>query len=338
MSHRRPTPAPPMDFGPNDRPPRRRLWPFVSGGVIAGLVVVALVTVFVVRRDDAAAGAEPRTAPIVLADGVTAGGRLSGQARTLAEALAQRGLECSVRFTGADGGQTGCFAFQQAGRTTVETVFQYQPDGSVIGLNIKATGSKDTGPALRTLVGSVAPIVFPADLPTVTDVLERAFAGFPDGSWGKYEIIGRGEKTFLSASKLNTTPIKVPVLRLDTTEPRLADALRADGFTCTGDNETCAGQPGMALRFSGPDTGITYLVATAATGATTQKTFEQLRARVFGHLSGRAVEPVRDWVTQHLDGRSHSAYVAGWRVDLQVTSNKQIRLVLFNEELWLVPG
>ncbi len=42
MSHRRPAPAPPIGLGPNDRPPRRRLWPFVSGGVIAGLVVVAL--------------------------------------------------------------------------------------------------------------------------------------------------------------------------------------------------------------------------------------------------------------------------------------------------------
>jgi hypothetical protein len=326
-----------MGYEPNDQPPRRRLWPFVSGGVIAGLLVVGLVAAFVVRRDDAAAGAEPRTAPLVLADGVTAGGRLSGQARTLAAALAQRGLECSVRFAGADGGQTGCFAFQ-AGRTTVETVFQHQPDGSVIGLNIKVNGSGETVPALRTLVDTVGPIVFPADLPTVTDVLERAFAGFPDGSWGKYEIIGRGEKTSLSASKLNTTPIKVPVLHLDTTEPRLADALRADGFTCTRDNETCAGQPGMALKFSGPDTGITYLVATAATGATTQKSFEQLRAKVFGHLSGSAVEPLRDWVTQHLDGRSHSAYVAGWRIDLQIAANKQTRLTLFNEELWLVPG
>jgi hypothetical protein len=335
MSLHRPAPAPRTEI---ESPPRRRLWPFILSGLLAGLLVVALVAAFVVRRDDATAGAESGTAPLVLADGVTAGGRLSGQARTLADALAQRGLECSVRFAGANGGQTGCFAFQYAGRTTVETVFQYQPDGSVIGLNIKVTGSGETGPALRTLVDTVAAIVFPADLPTVTGVLERAYAGFPDGSWGKYEIIGRGEKTSLSASKLNSTPIKVPVLHLDTTEPRLADALRADGFTCTGDNETCARQPGLALKFSGPDTGITYLVATAATGATTQKAFDELRAKVFGHLSGSAVQPVQDWVTQHLDGRSHTAYVAGWRVDLQVAEGKQIRLTLFNEEVWLVPG
>jgi hypothetical protein len=297
--------------------------------------VVALVMVFLVRRDDAAAGAETPTA-LVLADGVTAGGELSGQARTLADALTERGMACGVRFTGADGGQTGCFASAQTRRTTVEAVFQHQPDGSVIGLNIKVVGG-NARPVLGALIDSVGPIVFPADLPTVTATFERAFAGFPDGSWGNYQILGRGEKTSLSASKLNTTPIKVPVLHLDTTEPRLADALRADGFTCTGDNETCTGQPGTALKFSGPDTGITYLVATAAAGATTEKTFDQLRVKVFGHLSGSAVGPVRDWVTLHLDGRSRSAYVAGWRVDLEVTNNKQIRLTLFNEETWQVP-
>lgn len=305
--------------------------------VIAVLVVAAAVAVFVVRRDDSAVGAESRTAPLVLADGVTAGGRLSGQARTLADALAQHGLDCSVRFTGVDGGQTGCFA-KQTGGTTVEAVFQHQADDTVSGLDIKVTGPRDTGQIIRTLLESVGRIVFPADLPKLVDITEHAFAGFPDGTWGTYVIVGHGKKTSLSASKLNTVPIKIPLLQLDSTEPGLADALRADGFSCTADNETCTAQPGMALKFSGRDTGLTYLVATAATGATSQKTFEQLTGKVFGHLSGSAVEPVRDWLTQHLDGNSHSVYVAGWRADLEVTTGKQLRLTLFNEERWLIPG
>ncbi|WP_433016736.1 hypothetical protein [Kribbella sp. CA-294648] len=308
----------------------------MSGGLVAGLVVIALVVAFLARRDDAAAGAESSTTPLVLAEDVTAGGELTGQARTLADAMAQRGLGCGVRFLGADGGQTGCFAWSRSSQTTAEVIFQHQLDGSVIGLNIKVTGSKNPSVVLRALTDGAGPIVFPADLPKVTDSFER-FGGFPEGSWGNYRVFMHRQKPSLSASKLNTTPIKVPVLHLDTAEPRLADALRADGFTCTGDNETCAGPPGTALRFSGPDTGITYLVATAASGATTRKTFDQLRAQVFGHLSGSAVGPVRDWVTLHLDGRSHSAYVAGWRVDLAVTAGKQIRLTLFNEEVWQVP-
>ncbi|GAA0939392.1 hypothetical protein GCM10009554_29090 [Kribbella koreensis] len=333
MSHR-PAPAPSLDRR-LDQPHRRR-WPFVC--VVAVLVVLAVVAVFAIRRDDSAVGAESRTAPLVLVDGVTAGGRLSGQARTLADALAQHGLDCSVRFTGADGGQTGCFAGRQIRGTTVEAVFQHQPDGTVIGLDIKVNGPRDTAQTIRALLDSVGTIVFPADLPKLIDITQRAFAGFPDGTWGTYVIVGHGKKTSLSASKVDTTPIKVPVLHLDTTEPALADALRADGFSCTADNETCAAQPGMTLKFSGPDEGITYLVATAATGPTSQETFAQLADKLFGHLSGSAVQPMRDWLTKHLDGNSHSAYVAGWRADFEVTTGKQLRLTLFNEERWLIPG
>jgi hypothetical protein len=62
------------------------------------------------------------------------------------------------------------------------------------------------------------------------------------------------------------------------------------------------------------------------------------RDKLFGHLGGSAVQPMRDRLTKHLDGNSHSTYVAGWRADLEVTPSKQLRLPLFNEERWLIPG
>lgn len=347
MSLHRPTPAPPTGFEPGVHPPRRRLWPFVVGGVVAGLLVVALVAAFAVRRDSEPAAAEQ----LVLAGGVTAGGSVSGQARTLADALVQRGLGCSVRFTGADGGQTGCFTFREAGRTTMEVVYQYQPDGTVIGLNIKvnAPDSTENAPVLRSLVNTVAPIVFPADMADVTSVLQ-AWAGWPDGSWGNYEIVSRGPRPSLSASKAGSKPIKVPVLHLDTPETGLADGLQTDGFACARDNESCrgkyAGKPGLTVQMSGPDTGITYLLASAAVGGDSQKAFDELQTKIFGHLRGNAVEPLKQWLAGHLDGRSHIAYVAGWRVDLQVFHGTtaatkeqpgQLRLTVFNEEVWQVP-
>jgi hypothetical protein len=94
------------------------------------------------------------------------------------------------------------------------------------------------------------------------------------------------------------------------------------------------------------DTGITYLLVNAATGATTQPAFDKLQGKVFGHLRGDAAQPLRQWLAGHLDGRSHIAYVAGWRVDLQVfhgttaaakKQQGQIGLTVFNEEVWLVP-
>jgi hypothetical protein len=172
--------------------------------------------------------------------------------------------------------------------------------------------------------------VFPTDLPGV-DYLLRNWGGAYEGPWGKYEVVPRGPKAEVSAAKLDTTQLDVPVLHLDTTENGLAEDLRSAGFTCSAAAETCTGKPGLAAKFSGPDSGITYLVATARAGAA----FDELTTEIFGHLSGDAVGPVRAWVTQHLDGRSHGAYVAGWRVDLEAVPGKQLRLTLFNEEIWM---
>lgn len=316
-------------------PRRRRLWPAILSGVLAVALVAAVVAVLLVRRNETDATASP----LMLADGVSAGGSLTGEARTLADAVVKRGLECSARFTSAEGGHAGCFAYHSPSRTTASVTYQYRPDGTVTAINIQVQGTGETGPSIRALTATVGKILFPADMPKVNEVFD-IWAGGAGGSWGELWVQGRGPKTQVSGKKRGAQQLKVPVLHLDTTEPGLAKDLTADGYTCTPDNETCQGKydgkPGLALKFSGPDTGLTYLVATAATGATTEKAFDQLRTAVFSHLNGAAVAPVQDWVSQHLDGRSHIAYVAGWRVDLEVSAGKQIRLTLFNEEVWMV--
>ncbi|WP_432888438.1 hypothetical protein ACQPYH_07610 [Kribbella sp. CA-245084] len=251
---------------------------------------------------------------------------MTGQAKALADALTTRGLECSVRFTSADGGHSGCFA--TSGRTTLAVAFQYKQGGAVSALTIKATGKGETAPALQSLVATVGPVAFPADLEKLTGVLRQTWGGAMEGNWGKYEIVARGPKTVINAERFGNQQIKVPVLHLDTTEPELAKDLTGDGYTCATDNETCQRKPGLALKFSGADTGITYLVATGATSA-------QLSEDLLDRLHGSAVAPIQDWVSQHLDGKTHIAYVAGWRVDLEVIG-KQLRLTLFNEEFFLL--
>jgi hypothetical protein len=269
---------------------------------------------------------------------LTAGGAMTGGAQALAEALTARGLECSVRFTGKDGGQAGCFAPPSG--SSIAVVYQYQPDGTVNALTIDVKGKGETAPMLQATTGMVGQVAFPKDLPGLMTTLRKSWGGATEGTWGKYEMVARGPKTVLNAEKFGNKQLAVPSLRLDTTEPELANALAADGYTCAADHETCqgkyAGQSGLALKFSGPDDGgITYLVSTAATGATTSKAFEQLRATVFGHLRGDAATPVQEWVGRHLDGRSHIAYVAGWRVSLEVTPGRQTRLTLFNDWFFL---
>lgn len=327
---------------PTRRPARKAVWPFVLSGVLACALVAGAVVFFVVRRDTPAATGPADSATAgssrMLAEGVTAGGTMTGAAKTLATALTGRGLECSVRFTTADGGHSGCFL--AAGGGTVAVEYQYQADGAVNALTLVIKGKSETAPILQTLTATIGQVVFPADRSAVLTTMRQSWGGAVEGKWGKYEIVGRGSPTRLDAEKFGNKQLKVPSLHLETTELGLAKALNADGYTCAGIQPTCqgqyAGKPGLALKFSGPDDGgITYLVATAATGTTSEKAFAQLRSTVFGHLRGDAVAPVQEWISQHLGGGSHIAYVAGWRVDLEVTAGKQIRLTLFNEEFFL---
>ncbi|HZX07917.1 hypothetical protein [Kribbella sp.] len=317
--------------------PRRAAWPFVLAGVLAVLLVGGAATFFLVRRDTPTATVTQDSGQS-LAEGVSVGGVMSGAAKTLADTLAGRGLECSVRFTTADGGHSGCFA-EESG-TSIAVVYQYQPDGTVGALTIDVKGKGETAPTLQATTAAVGQVAFPKDVPGLLSTLRNSWGGASEGSWGKYEMLARGKKTVLNAEKFGNKQLKVPSLSLGTTEPELAKALTADGYTCAADHETCQGRyadrPGLALKFSGPDDGgLTYLVGTAATGATTGKAFEQLRTTVFGHLRGDAVTPVQEWIGRHLDGRSHIAYVAGWRVSLEVTPSKQTRLTLFNDWFFL---
>lgn len=320
-----PAPQPPVPHPPAPRPPARRAaWPFVLSGALAFLLVAGAAAFFLVRRD------APAPMTDQLADGVSAGGTMTGDARKLADALTAGGLECSVRFTSADGGHAGCFAATSS--TTIATVYQYGPDGTVHALTIDVRGKSETAPTILALTAMVGKVAFPADVADLVSTMRRSYGGATEGKWGKYEIVARGPKTVVNAEKFGNKQLKVPVLHLDTTEPELAKSFAADGYTCTSDNETCQRKPGFALKFSGPnDGGITYLVATAAPDTA----FEQLRAAVFGRLQGAAVAPMQDWIGQHLDGRSHAAYVAGWRVSLEVSPGKQTRLTLFNDEFFL---
>ncbi|WP_427885131.1 hypothetical protein ACQHIV_23395 [Kribbella sp. GL6] len=301
--------------------------------MLAVLLVGGAATFFLGRRDAPTAAVSPDSVQ-TLADGVSVGGTTTGAAKTLADTLTARGLECSVRFTSANGGHAGCFAAVNG--ASVAVVYQYQPDGAVNALTINVEAKGETAPTLQAVTAAVGQVVFPKDLPGLMSTLRNSWGGALEASWGKYEIVGRGAKTVLNAEKFGNKQLAIPSLHLDTTETEFADALTADGYTCAADHQTCQRKPGLALKFSGPDDGgLTYLVTTAAAGAETGKAFEELRGTVFGHLRGAAVAPVQEWIGRNLDGRSHIAYVAGWRVSLEVSPAKQTRLTLFNEWFFL---
>jgi hypothetical protein len=65
----------------------------------------------------------------------------------------------------------------------------------------------ETGPALKDVVSTVAPVVFPADQAELTTTFRTAVGGGVSGSWGDFEIVGIGPRGSLSASKAGSTPI-----------------------------------------------------------------------------------------------------------------------------------
>jgi hypothetical protein len=81
--------------------------------------------------------------------------------------------------------------------------------------------------------------------------------------------------------------------------------------------------------------------------ATTKKAFQDWVDAAFGLVQGGGVLDVKRWIGEHLDGKSHSAYVCGWRVDLKVTYDSPFgaqsvptycRVITLTDGLWTVPS
>ncbi|WP_328334932.1 hypothetical protein OHA70_20445 [Kribbella sp. NBC_00382] len=346
-------------------PGRRRLSGVVVGvgvGVAAiALVVALLVVVVLVVNNRGSGGTAPAAGPNV----ATVGGTTTGQAKELTDALTDKGMDCSVRFTLAGGGQAGCFSWSEKGITSIEVLFQYAADGTVIGLNAKAVSDAD-GEAVTTLpraVAAVAPVVFDADgakvKAAVAQLATTDQAEF-DGSWGKYKVRDGASGSTLSAAKSGANPLTVPSVQMNTTPATVADGLTAKGFTCTSGDADCNGtyRGGKGRLSVMTTTGLrsdelTYLLVGAddkakdANTATTKKAFQDTVDTAFGLVQGGGVPDVKKWIGEHLDGHSHSAYVGGWRVDLKVTYDSPFgaqnvptyyRAITFTDTLWTVPS
>ncbi|WP_166678541.1 hypothetical protein [Kribbella voronezhensis] len=324
------------------------------------ILIVGGVAVWLTQRggDDGGSAAAP--APNV----AQAGGETTGQAKELTDALIGKGLECSVRFTIAAGGNAGCFSWADKGTTSAEVLFQYDSGGTVIGLNLKTFSQKEgvafvtLAPVLRT----VSEVVFGAD----QDKVARAVAELPttddatfDGAWGKYHVREGASGTTVSAAKSGKYPLTVPRIEMASSPAKLADALTAKGFTCDAAREDCSGSfrdgKGRTSVLSAGlgSGGISTLIIGAADTSrdadaeTTKETFAELVGNTLGTAGGNGLSDVQKWSADHLDGQSHSAYVGGWRVDLVVKYGtaygdaelaSSFGLTVSTDSLWTVPG
>jgi hypothetical protein len=304
--------------------------------------------------------AAPSTAPNV----VQVGGVTTGQAKALSDALTAKGLDCTVQFTITAGGNAGCFSWADKGRTSTEALFQYQTDGTVIGLNVKTDSPQDgvSLAALASALQTVAPIVFAAD----QDKVAQAVAALGttddttfDGTWGKYQVHDGAGGSTVSAAKSGSSRLSVPRIEMVSRPAELADGLADKGLTCNVTRESCNGTfrgdlGRMAVLSSGLGSGgIMHLIVAAddtardADAGATKKAFTDLVRTTFGIARGNGLADVQKWFADHLDGESHSAYVGGWRADLVVKYGtapgapglaNDYELTVRGDARWTVPG
>jgi len=331
-------------------------------GVVLVLVVAGAV-VWLTQGGDSG-GSAPASAPSTVPNVAKVGGETTGQAKDLSAALTGKGLECTVRFTGNAGGQAGCFRWADKGTTSSEVLFQYQPDGTVIGLNLKAVGQRE-GAAFAELAlafQAVASVVFPADqdkvAQAVADVGKVDDTSF-DGTWGKYHVRDGASGTTVSAAKSGATQLAVPDIQMANPPAKLADAFSAKGFSCNATREDCdstfRGGKGRLSVLSSTvvPQGILQLIIGAddtsrdANSDQTKQAFSNLVHTTLGIAGGNGLPAIDKWFDEQLGGDSHSAYIGGWRVDLVVKYGtpygspnlaSSYRLTISADTLWTVPN
>lgn len=142
---------------------------FVGGGLIA-VVLVGLLIFLGVKTlggdDEPISQPNPTTQPTNQPTGDPTGnptgeptgeptggpsgelGNATGQAKAATDKLLAAGYQCSDLFNGAQGAHRGCFKYD--GATSAEVVYQFQPDGSIIGVLIKSEDSDNVNNAQVT--------------------------------------------------------------------------------------------------------------------------------------------------------------------------------------------
>ena len=116
--------------------------------------------------------------------------------------------------------------------------------------------------------------------------------------------------------------LEVPLKLFDNTVAEVVSGLTAKDFQCTSfcrKGEVGAGKATQYVHaFDGSGGGLRTVLVNASGDSDAAKTaFEAALADVSTTLQSPDAPTLHAWITTHLDGKSHTAYVNGWRIDLQ---------------------
>ena len=301
---------------------------YIGGGVI-GVLVIGLLVFLGVKAlggdDDPVTNptTQPTTGPET-PGGDSAGGELgnaSGQAKTATDKLQGDGYQCSDLFNGEQGAHRGCFKYD--GATSAEVIFQFQPDGTVIGVLIRSENADNVNNAAATFDSAVQAIGNDAfGGSEVAKVQQFVKGGQKSGkvgsTWGEFEVRNNGDTLQLSGGKSGSDSYELPRKQFQTTEAQLNAALKPKKYTCSTSCRKKVGEYGSQtiFGFGSSNSGIRSLeIRATGESADVKAAIPAATADAFVVLKGPDVAALKAWVTSHSDGKSYAAYVAGWRVE-----------------------
>jgi len=311
--------------------------PLVIGGGVVGIVLIGLLVFLGVRalggddKSEADGGGgggqtQPTQNPTNGGDNGELG-NAAGQAKNATEKLQGIGYSCSDLFNTGQGGHRGCFKYE--GATEAEAVFQFQPDGTIIGVLLKSQNEDNVNNAGVTFDAELQAIgndTFGGDqVKKIQDAVKTGQKSQKVGStWGEFELRNDGDDLQLSGGKSGADSFDLPRKSFDTTEPQLVAALKAKRYVCTSSCSKPVGKYGSqrVYSYASEGEGIRSLEMSASGDpADVKKALPAAVNDALGALKGDDVAKLKEYVQKHSDGKSYAAYVAGWRVE--ITGNNE---------------
>lgn len=318
---------------------------FIIGGAVAAVLVLALLIFLGVRAlgDDNEASNDPGTSqssdptaqptdqpsnqptgqPTDQPTGQPTVGNSTGQAKAATDALTGAGYECSDLFNTPQGGHRGCF--KNVAASEAEALFQFSSDGALIALQLRTYDSDNVNNAKKSfdeLLNGLGKPAFSGDVQKIQGAVSGGQKSTEiNTGWGEFRLSNSGDSLRLSGGKSGTDTLEVPRKQFDSGEADFEAVLKTRGYTCTSYCKKGGYPSKEASRyvsaFSTGSGGVRSVTASVSgdQGAT-KAAFDSATADVFTALKGADVAAVQAWVKSKLDGKSHSGYVNGWRVDI----------------------
>ncbi|WP_433160301.1 hypothetical protein [Kribbella sp. CA-247076] len=306
--------------------------PLLIGGGVVGIVLIGLLVFLGVKAlggdDEPEAGpttsqsTEPTGEPSNGGENNGSLGNATGQAKTATEKLQGDGYQCSDLFNTGQGAHRGCFKYD--GPTAAEAIFQFQPDGTIIGVKLLSTNRENVNNAGVTFDSALQAIgndtFGGSEVKKIQDAVKTGQKSQKVGStWGEFELSHSGDRLELSGGKSGSDSFDLPRKSFDTTAEQLVAALKAKNYVCTTSCSKKVGKYGTQRVYSYGTKGEglrSVEVSASGEPEDVKKAFPAAVNDAFGAIKGEDIAALKAYLQAHSDGKAYSAYVAGWRVNI----------------------